>query len=324
MGGRNDIVAARGLQEETMVYRSAGGVAYEERGRGIPFIALHGFTLDRRMCLGAFEPLFDEGDRAAVMPSAGYGRPEGGLSARTYRRVYPDSPFMGESADLGTASSDAMLEALGNFIREVVPEGPFMLAGESYGGYLVRGLARAFPGRVAGAFFLCPSIVARRADRDLPASFVVREEDGWADGASAADVAEFEDCAVVKSRYSLERTRAEVIAGIRLARHPALERLQAGSYEFSFDGLARGEGFFDAVLDAPACFVLGRQDGSVGWKDALRLCDRYPRASYHIVDAAGHNLQIDQPGIFGAAFVTWLLACEAHASEAARGTATRS
>jgi hypothetical protein len=47
--------------------KTKGGVAYEERGSGFPFVALHGYTLDRRMSLGAFEPLFDAEGRAALL-----------------------------------------------------------------------------------------------------------------------------------------------------------------------------------------------------------------------------------------------------------------
>lgn len=67
---------------------------------------------------------------------------------------------------------------------------------------------------------------------------------------------------------------------------------------------------FDALLEAPTSFVLGRQDASVGWRDPLRLAPRYPRTSFHVVDGAGHNLQIEKPAIFAAAFCEWLAACE--------------
>jgi len=65
--------------------------------------------------------------------------------------------------------------------------------------------------------------------------------------------------------------------------------------------------------------VLGRQDASVGWRDALRLAERYPRASFHVVDAAGHNLQVEQAGLFGAAFGGWLGEVEAETGARAAG-----
>jgi hypothetical protein len=44
-----------------MTIMAKGGIAYESRGEGLPFIALHGYSLDRRMSIGAFEPLFEDG-----------------------------------------------------------------------------------------------------------------------------------------------------------------------------------------------------------------------------------------------------------------------
>lgn len=77
-------------------------IAYEEHGTGFPLLAIHGFYPDRRVMAGALEPLFDEEDRAAIPPSAGCGRPCGGHTRRTYRRIYLDLPFMGESGNPGT------------------------------------------------------------------------------------------------------------------------------------------------------------------------------------------------------------------------------
>ncbi|MDP3178128.1 MAG: alpha/beta hydrolase, partial [Spirochaetaceae bacterium] len=163
-----------------MIANKLAGIAYEERGSGFPFVALHGYTLDRRMSIGAFEPLFDAAGRALLPPAAGSQRPRGGASARSYRRIYPDLPFMGESADLRPgAGSDDMLDALCAFIDEALPSGPFLIAGESYGGYIARGIARRMPERVEGAFFLCPLVVARREHRDLPSPAMLSEEPGW-------------------------------------------------------------------------------------------------------------------------------------------------
>ncbi len=278
---------------------SRSGIAYEEEGSGHAFIALHGYSLDRRMSIGAFEPLFAESDRKC-------------------RRIYPDLPFMGESTDEPEGSGhDGMLAALAAFVREFAPEGPLLLAGESYGGYLARGLAREFGSRVEGLFLLCPAIVARRGDRDLPLPVVTREEGLWreaakAAGASEADIACYEEHAVDRSERAFARVRAEVISGIRIARLSALELYLSGSESFSFDRLGRAgtEGEpFDPAFEGPACFFLGRQDSSVGWRDALRLAGRYARASYHILDGAGHNAQIERPAAFAAAFREWLDAC---------------
>lgn len=297
--------------EDRAAARTKRGIAYEERGEGAAFVALHGHSLDRRMSIGAFEPLFAE--RRAV--------PAGG--GRGYRRIYPDLPFMGESTDEpGGSGHDGVLDALCDFIGEVAPAGPILLAGESYGGYLARGLAKRLGERVKGLFLLCPAIVARRADRELPGLEVLREEPSWRErareaGASEADIADYEELAVSRCGYAFERFRAEVLQGIRVARLDAESRYLRGSVGFSFDAMGRArpgadpaEGAFDRRFEGPAAFFLGRQDSSVGWKDALRLAGLYPRASYHILDRAGHNAQIEAPEAFAAAFGAWLAACE--------------
>ncbi len=250
------------------------------------------------MSIGAFEPL---------------------LAGKPYRRIYPDLPFMGESTDdIPGSGHDGMLAAVIDFIREVIPAGPFLLAGESYGGYLARGLARELAERVAGLFLLCPAVVKHGAGRDLPPAFVASEEGGWkeearAAGATSEDLADYEALAVVRNEANFRRTRAEIISGIRVARLPAMERYCGGKVAFSFDTLGKagtaGEPF-DRTFDRPASFVLGRQDSSVGWRDALRLADLYPRASYHVIDGAGHNLQVERPEAFAAAFESWLRDCE--------------
>lgn len=237
-----------------MTLRSKDGIAYEERGAGVTFVALHGYSLDRRMSIGAFEPLFE-------------ARTKKGGTSQGYRRIYADLPFMGESTNAPEGEGhDGMLAAMATFVREVAPEGPIFLAGQSYGGYLARGLTRELGERVRGLFFLCPSVVAIRACRDLPRREVRGEETAWREaaknaGATEADIADYEEHAVTRSLKAFERTREEIIAAIRIARLAELER--------------------------------------------------YPHASYHVLDGAGHNAQIEAPEVFAAAFKAWLADCEA-------------
>lgn len=289
-------------------------IAYVEAGTGVPFISLHGFYPDHRLMSGAIEPLFDAEDRAVIPPSAGGGRPGGGPTQRRYHRIYPDLPFMGASGDPAeVGTSDDMLRVMTAFIRAVAPEGGFLLAGESYGGYLARGLCRVFPGQVEGLLLLCPLIVARTVERDVHPLQAMRVERGYAGGAPTEAQEEFELVAVIRDPYTWRRTTEEVMSGVAIARSSALEALRTRGYAFSFDGLrSRTEGGdpFDVPFDCPALVVLGRQDASVGWHDALRLAERYPRATYAVLDMAGHNLQIEQAGLFQALTAEWLGRCE--------------
>jgi pimeloyl-ACP methyl ester carboxylesterase len=289
-------------------------IAFEEAGEGFPLVAIHGFYPDRRLMTGSFEPLFDAEGRALVPPSAGGGSPRGGRTRRTYRRIYPDLPFMGESGDPDhIRNSDDMLRIVAAFIRQRVPEGPFLLAGESYGGYLARGLCREFGARVEGLLLLCPAIVARNAERDVPEHRPMRIEPGYAGSASPEEQAEFDSVAVIRDAYTWQRAATEVMPAVRMARSEILESFKARGYTFSFDELrniAEGGTSFDVPFARPTLFVLGRQDASTGWKDALRLADRYPRATYAILDMAGHNAQIEQEGLLHTLTGEWLARCE--------------
>ena len=44
--------------------------------------------------------------------------------------------------------------------------------------------------------------------------------------------------------------------------------------------------------------MVGRQDICVGYKDLWKLLEDYPRATFVVIDIAGHNLQIEQPEVF--------------------------
>ncbi len=312
------------MRETKRVETNGTFIAYEERGAGYPIVALHGFSPDRRLMTGSLEPLFDGQDRALVPPSAGARRPEGGRSARAYRRIYPDLPFMGASGDPETITgSDGMLAAVAGFVRAVLPEGPFLLAGESYGGYLARALILEFGQRVEGLFLLCPAVVAEGPDRTVPSHEALVVEEGYAAGADAGARAMFEEVAVIRDRYCFRRFGEEIEPGLKAARMDRLAALRSRGYSFSFDRLGRlgGDGGesnsgepFDAPFDRPTLFVLGRQDASVGWRDALRLAPRYPRASFAVLDAAGHNAQIEQAGLLAALAGEWLGRCEAGAA----------
>lgn len=301
-------MGARNIEVEGTV------IVYEEAGQGFPLVAIHGFYPDRRLMMGALEPLFDAEGRAPVPPSAGAGQPSGGRTTRTYRRIYPDLPFMGESSNPAhVRTSDDLLRVVEAFIRAVVPEGPFLLAGESYGGYLARGLRRTFGSRVEGLMLLCPLIVARTEHRDVPEHRALRVVSGYDGGAPAEAKEGFDAVAVIRDPYTWRRAAVEVMCGVSAARSEALEALRARGYTFSFDDLgsaAQGGEPFDEPCERPALFVLGRQDASVGWKDAFRLAERYPRATFAVLDMAGHNAQIEQAGLLDALTGEWLSRCE--------------
>lgn len=57
-------------------------------------------------------------------------------------------------------SSDRVVEVLIPFIEEIISTEEFLLVGESYGGYLARGILTKLFERVNGLLLVCPVVVA--------------------------------------------------------------------------------------------------------------------------------------------------------------------
>ena len=66
------------------------------------------------------------------------------------------------------------------------------------------------------------------------------------------------------------------------------------------------ESIFKQKFDKPTLFLVGRQDSCVGYKGLWDIMDNYPRATFAVLDMAGHNLQIEQPDVFDSLFNEWL------------------
>jgi pimeloyl-ACP methyl ester carboxylesterase len=58
------------------------------------------------------------------------------------------------------------------------------------------------------------------------------------------------------------------------------------------------------TFDKPTCIVTGRQDNSTGYKIAYELVERFPRATFAVMDAAGHLLERDT--LYRQLMVDWL------------------
>ena len=250
-----------------------------ERGTGLPLLALHGFPVDHRLMSGCLEPLFGPSE--------------------PIRRLYPDLPGLGASPGDGVSSTRDVLERMDSFIDEAIGDEPFLLVGESYGGYLSRALVQRRRAQVLGLALVCPMVVAEASARRVPARTVRRPEPELIAGLDPAEAAEFAEVAVVESAETLERFRAEVAPGLAAGDAAAIARIRA-DYGLE-EPIERGEPF-----TAPTLIVAGRQDWIVGYRDQWRLVERYPAATFAVLDVAGHNLQFERPELFGALLRDWL------------------
>lgn len=242
-------------------------------------VLLHGFSPDLRLMTGCFEPIFE-------------GRPE-------WRRVYLDLPGMGQTvAPDWVRGTDDVMKIVEAAIAALVPEGSYVVCGESYGGYLARGLAAARPDRVEGLALVAPMMVAEHADRDVPPHLVIGRDDKAMSRLGV--VGEFLEIAVVQDAETWRRTQDEIVVGIEVAQDAALERIRTG-WAGTFE-LEQAQGPFER----PVLFVTGRQDSSVGYRDAWATLEHYPRATFAVLDRAGHNVQIESSTLFNALVHEWL------------------
>lgn len=291
-----------------MFYRAGLRLAYEEigpeappAGRVLPVVMLHGMGCNRGLMKGCLEPSFERRVQTAF--------------GTAYRRVYVDLPGMGDSnAPLALAGTDAVVEALAAFVRSVVGARPFALAGQSYGGYLARALAAEFAGQTAGLLLLCP-LVEPDAPRPLdappaeggPEPFRAIDR-AYVDALPEDQRASFMRNAVVADARTHRRFLDELAPGFAQADLPFVEALHGH--------LPYGPRLRDLVasteLGCPALVVAGRQDRLVGYRAAFDALATLPRATFAVLDVAGHNLQIERPAPLDALVQDWLDRVEGH------------
>lgn len=254
-------------------------VYYKEIGEGKPVLLIHGFTPDHRLMSGCMEPIFTARDG--------------------FRRIYVDLPGMGLTKNYKSiGSTDDMLNTLLDFIEEVLPHQEYIVVGESYGGYLASGLIEKQKERILGAAFICPVIIPQHDNRMIEKHRILRRDDEFLGKLSNNEVSDFSSNQVVLDEYNWIRYNREILAGCKKADEEFLEKVM-NDYGFSFN-------VNETSFTRPSLFLLGRQDSSVGYKDALNVMENYPRGSFAVLDIAGHNLQIEQPHLFNSLVIEWL------------------
>jgi len=256
-------------------------VHYEIYGEGPPLISLHGFSPDHRSMSGCLEPIFEH--------------------RNGWQRIYPDLPGMGKTPGKEwITNSDQVLDVVLEFIDQVIPGQRFVLAGDSYGGYLARGIIYHRPALVDGLLLICPLIIPEHAERSVPPHVTLVKDPALLSNLEPSEREEFESFAVIQSQRIWERTKDEVLAGISIADEDFLTRLQAHGYPMSFDVDAA------SPFEKPTLILVGRQDAMVGYRDAWKILENYPRGTFAVLDRAGHNLQIEQETLFNALVNEWL------------------
>ncbi|MDQ2717790.1 MAG: alpha/beta hydrolase [Chloroflexota bacterium] len=250
-------------------------IFYETCGSGRPIVMLPGRPSDHRVMLRFMEPLFKQRDG--------------------WLRLYPDLPGTGRSPGADRlASHDQMLDAVLAFIDAVIPGQRFVLAGLSYGGYLARGVLYHRAASIDGLLLCAPQVKADPAQAQLPPRTTLVE-----DPALATELGPIADLVVAQTPTVVAAVR-DLLAEVQIADHPFNERLEvAAPFSFDVDTLP-------APFGGPTLILTARQDHLCGYRDAWDLLDTYPRATFAVLDRAGHLVNIEQDVLCQALMREWL------------------
>lgn len=257
-------------------------VHYVEQGHGTPVLILHGAGVDHREVRAAMEPVF--------------------AHATGYRRIYPDLPGMGRTpAPPSIRGSDDVLAVLLDLVDALVGDDDILLVGHSAGAYFARALAAVRPRQAIGLAILCP-LGETVVDVPEHRAVSVSPELGAVTG---SDDPGFRGYFVVQAPAMLDRYEQVVAPAIPLADAAAMDRI---GEQWTLSTLAEG----GPPYPNPALIVVGRQDSTVGYAGHWDLVERYPRATFAVLDRAGHALPHEQPLLLASLVEEWLIRVQEH------------
>ena len=250
-----------------------------ETGSGTPVVLLHGFGLDHRSLL-PLEPAFERSGR--------------------WRRIYLDLPGATRTPVGAVDSSQAVADAT---VAEIVARlggEPFAVLGNSFGGMIARYVAHELRSQVLGLATLAGVFVAPHSERTVPPRTVL-EEDPRVVPLLGAALAHYREGAVVESADDAQAFLQYFMPGIDGADQHALGRI---AERYALD--REPEEAHPEPFVQPTLHVTGRQDDVVGYCDAWDRVGHYPRASFVALDAAGHNILLEQRELCSALVADWL------------------
>lgn len=272
MKGLNVHIETFGLQGRGNKYMS---IYHKVIGEGYPIVMLHGWTLDHQVMLNAMEPLFEK--------------------RSGWKRIYIDLPGMGHSKPQPSIqNSDDILEAILRLLDEIIPGQQFIVCGNSYGGYIARGIVRSRQETVRGLLLMAPLTIPEFDERVVPQKTVLKRDSDLISQLSSEEADEFCSMGIVQGKTEWERFRDEILLPSKQTNYEFINNIRQNGFDIS------------SKLEYPTLIITGRQDNVVGYHDAWRLLEDYPRATFAVLDMAGHNLQIEQTDVFNSLVHNWL------------------
>ena len=256
-------------------------IAYESCGEGYPIIFLPGFSLDHIYEQAYFEPFFP--------PSS------------PWRRIYLDLPGTGESPTTEKVkNADDLIIILRAFINHIIPNSSFLVVGESYGAYLVRGLIFQEKSRILGAAFLIPAVIAEKSQRTVGNHTIIYQDRSFLSRLTHEERKDLEESAVIHTSSVWDGVKF-VNESQKKSNMEYLNQYQHTGYSLSLNLNDKKFSFARPVL-----FLTGKQDSIVGYKDQWNILDQFPRATYVALDSGSHCAEIEQVEITKVLFLEWL------------------
>lgn len=238
-------------------------IHYQAFGTGRPLLFLHGGAGDHQPWLQAIEPLFEH--------------------RQGWKRIYLDLPGHGQTyAPDWLANGDQLLEVLMRFIDRVIPSERFAVGGFSWGGYLAQGILYRRFSDMDGLLLIAPSM--HRKDQGKPEQTILVRDEALLSGLDEPLRAIAAGILVMQNRKTIDRlkTLSQSLSSVAQDDADLAARFQ---YAFSsdIDQLPR-------PFDKPSLLLLGRQDHLVGYRNAWQILDNLPRATFAVLDQAGHGI----------------------------------
>ena len=250
-------------------------VYYTTIGEGKPFVTISGIPSDQRIVKSWMEPVFQK-------------RPG-------WQRLYFDLPGTGQTSGEGITTIDQVLDVVCNFIDAVIPNQRFTLLGLSAGGYLARGVVARKAELMDGLCLLVPWL-SEHEDHELPSPVTLFKDSTALAQLSPEDAERLAGLAVVQDQKLVDWYRDFVLAARPGGNRSMIEKR---IYSFDLDALTK-------PFEKPTLILTGRQDTHVGYKDGWDILETHPRATFAVLDRAGHALGVEQKGLFQALIHEWL------------------
>jgi len=250
--------------------------AYEQHGRGLPLLFIHGYPLNRFLWKPQWTGLSDVA-RIIVPDLRGHGNSEAG-----------PAPY----------SMDSFAQDCFELISALSISSPFVVCGLSMGGYIAMAMLRLHPERIAGLI-----LTATRSASDTPEAKAGRDQ-------SIQLVQEQGTRPVIEGMLSRLLSpksltnRPEIITQAR----QIMASLPASTIIKDLQGLKERPDSTALLASStqPTLIIHGKDDQIVPLAEAQNLQNTIPGAQLVVVPDAGHLLNLEQPDLFNAAIRQFL------------------